>query len=126
MRENEYMDKILEVKNLTVGYGNTPVVQNASMTLHKGEIVGLVGESGCGKSTFLRTLMMLTDENAHIMSGTITFENKNLADMTEEQLRLIRGQDISMVFQNSAEACNPVQTIGYHFWETMNCHGEKH
>lgn len=100
MRENEYMDKILEVKNLTVGYGNTPVVQNASMTLHKGEIVGLVGESGCGKSTFLRTLMMLTDENAHIMSGTITFENKNLADMTEEQLRLIRGQDISMVFQN--------------------------
>lgn len=121
-----YMNKILEVENLTVGYGNTPVVQDASMTLYKGEIVGLVGESGCGKSTLLRTLMMLTDENARIMNGTVVFEGKNLVDMTEEQLRLIRGQDISMVFQNSAEACNPVQTISYHFWEIMNSHGEKH
>lgn len=120
------MNKILEVEHLTVGYGNTPVVQDAGLTLHKGEIVGLVGESGCGKSTFLRTLMMLTDENAHIMNGTVVFEGKNLVDMTEEQLRRIRGQDISMVFQNSAESCNPVQTISYHFLETMNSHGEKH
>lgn len=120
------MNKILEVQHLTVGYGNTPIVQEASLTLEKGEIVGLVGESGCGKSTLLRTLMMLTDENARVMSGSVLFEGKNLVDMTEEQLRLIRGQDISMVFQNSAEACNPVQTISYHFWETMNSHGEKH
>ena len=119
------MDKILEVEHLTVGYGNTLVVQDASMVIHKGEIVGLVGESGCGKSTLLRTLMILTDDNTRIMSGSVMFDGKNLAEMSEEQLRRIRGKKISLVFQNAGEACDPVQTIGYHFWETMNSHGER-
>lgn len=120
------MDKLLEVKNLTIGYENIPVVRDVGFTLHKGEIAGLVGESGCGKSTLLRTLMMLISENMNIMEGSVLFEKKDLVSMDEEELRQIRGSKISMVFQNSGEACNPVQNIGYHFWETMNCHGEKH
>ena len=119
------MDELLEVKNLTIGYENIPVVRDVGFTLHKGEIVGLVGESGCGKSTLLRTLMMLISEDMSIMEGSVLFEEKDLASMEEEELRQIRGSKISMVFQNSGEACDPVQNIGYHFWETMNCHGEK-
>lgn len=119
------MEKVLEVKNLTIGYENKPVVRDAELVLQKGEIIGLVGESGCGKSTLLRTLMMLTDENMSIMNGSILFEGKDLVSVSEEKLREIRGEKISMVFQNSGEACNPVKTIGYHFWEVMNSHGQK-
>ena len=61
------MEKVLEVKNLTIGYEKKPVVRDAELVLQKGEIIGLVGESGCGKSTLIRTLMMLTDENMSIM-----------------------------------------------------------
>ncbi len=120
------MEKLLEVKNLTIGYERKPVVRDIDLMLHKGEIVGLVGESGCGKSTLLRTLMMLTDENMSIMEGSILFEGKDLVSASEESLRQFRGSKISMVFQNSGEACNPVKTIGYHFWEIMNSHGQKH
>lgn len=123
MRDNK--DKLLEVEHLTIGYGQIPVVQDASLVVHKGEILGLVGESGCGKSTLLRTLMLLTNKDTQIMEGSVLFEGKHLEQMTEEELRGLRGNEISMVFQNSGEAFNPVQTIGYHFWETMNSHGEK-
>ena len=119
------MEKVLEVKNLTIGYEKKPVVRDAELVLQKGEIIGLVGESGCGKSTLLRTLMMLTDENMSIMEGSILFEGKDLVSASEEKLREIRGEKISMVFQNSGEACNPVKTIGYHFREVMNSHGQK-
>lgn len=120
------MNNLLEVTNLSVSYHQVPVVQNVSLSLAQGEIAGLVGESGCGKSTFLRTLMMLTDDAAHVTGGSILFEGQDLTQKSSEQLRKLRGAEISMIFQDSSLACDPVQTIGYHFWETMNSHGKKH
>jgi oligopeptide transport system ATP-binding protein len=116
---------LLQVNNLCVSYHDTAVVQNVGLHLKKGEIAGLVGESGCGKSTFLRTVMMLTDDAAHVTDGEILFEGADLVQMSDEELRCLRGSEISMVFQNAGQSCNPVQTIGYHFWEAMNSHGQK-
>lgn len=117
---------MLEIENLSVSYYDVPVVQSVSLSLRKGEIAGLVGESGCGKSTFLRAVMMLPDDAAHVTDGAIIFQGQDLTKASEESLRKLRGTEMSMVFQNSAEACNPVKTIGYQFREAMTSHGEKY
>ncbi|MDD5953471.1 MAG: ABC transporter ATP-binding protein [Oscillospiraceae bacterium] len=120
------MKELLQVNKLCVSYGKIPVVQDVSLHLKAGEIAGLVGESGCGKSTLLRALMMLNGDTAHVTGGSILFLGQDLVQMNEEALRQLRGDQISMIFQDCGEACDPVKTIGYQFWETMNSHGKKY
>lgn len=119
------MNGLLEIQDFSVSYFDTPIVQSVSLTLQEGEIAGLVGESGCGKSTFLRSVMRLTDSGAQITGGSILFCGNDVMDHTEEQLRQLRGAQISMVFQDSGQACNPVKKVGYQFREAMNSHGKK-
>ncbi len=105
-------DVILSVENLTVDFytyeGVLHVLDGVNFQIKKGEIFGVVGESGCGKSVTSRLIMGLIASNAHIKSGKIIFNGKNILSMSEDELNAIRGKDISMIFQNPIGSLNPV------------------
>lgn len=113
---------MLEIQQLQVSYGGTPIVKDVSLCLAPGQIAGLVGESGCGKSTFLRAVMMLLDDTAHLDGGSILFEGQDLTTLSQKQLRSLRGHEIVMVFQNAALASDPMKRVRHQFYETMSCH----
>ena len=117
--------KLLNVDSLSVSYSHIPTVKDISFSVRSGEIVGLVGESGCGKSTLLRTLMMLMEENCQIDKGAVFFEETDLTKLSEKELRLLRGKDIVMIFQNAALSSNPLHKIGHQFYETITSHSGK-
>ena len=83
-------------------------VDNISFELEKGRPFGFVGESGCGKTTIGMTLMGLLLGNAHILGGSIEFQNQELTQLNEDQWRRVRGKEIAMIFQAAMNALNPV------------------
>ncbi len=110
------MDTLLEVKDLGVSFysdsGETKAIKNAGFLIKKGEFFGIVGESGSGKSVAAKSILKLLPENGKINSGMIQFQGKNLLTQSEKELQAIRGREISIVFQDSLSALNPVYTIG--------------
>jgi oligopeptide/dipeptide ABC transporter ATP-binding protein len=121
------MDDLLHIKNLGVYFytdtGITRAVEDGSLRIRKGETVGLVGESGCGKTvTALSILRLLPIPPARIVSGKILFKGQDLLELSEDQLRDLRGKVISMIFQEPMAALNPVYTIGYQIAEAMKVH----
>lgn len=117
-------DKILEVDHLYVSYDGVDIVRNVNFTLDKGKFLGIVGESGCGKTTLLRALMMLKRKNS-VIKGKICFSEKDLTAMNEEKLRKLRGSEISMIPQNAAMAMDGTKTVSSLFNETMRMHSDK-
>jgi oligopeptide/dipeptide ABC transporter ATP-binding protein len=123
------MPKLLEVKNLrtyfhTIG-GIVKAVDNVSYHINQGEIVGLVGESGCGKSVSQLSLMQLiATPPGEIVSGVANFDGQNLFDYKADssEMRAIRGGQISMVFQEPMTSLNPVFTISEQIMETLTLH----
>jgi len=115
---------VLSIENLCISYGNIPVVHNVSLEVADGEIVAIVGESGCGKSTTLQAILGL-DSNAEITGGSICFDEKNLTAMKKKELRQVRGLEIAMIFQNAALAMDPMKTIGHLFYESVHVHRAK-
>lgn len=113
---------MLELKNVTISYGDRPAVKNFSMTLKKGEIVSLVGESGSGKTTVIRAVLGLLPGGGRVTGGDILFEGNSLLKNTNEQWRRLRGMDISMIFQDSGAMLNPIRTIGSQFCEYIRTH----
>jgi peptide/nickel transport system ATP-binding protein len=109
-------DNLLEIKNLSVEFsserGQLKALRNIDLNVPKGSIVGVVGESGCGKSTMINSIIGLLAHNASITSGSITFEGSNLLQKSATEWRDIRGTRISMVFQDPMTALNPVLSIG--------------
>lgn len=118
------LHNVLTVKNLSVSYDDVKIVRDVTFSLKKGEFLGIVGESGCGKTTMLRALMMLRKGNSSI-SGTVQFQNRELTELSEEELRRLRGADISMIPQNASISMDPTKTISALFYETIRMHGEK-
>ncbi len=120
---------LLEVNSLRT-YFNTPAglsraVDGVSFALLPGETMAIVGESGSGKSITALSIMQLVPEPAgFIESGTIQFNGKDLLDLTWEQMRSIRGRQISMIFQEPMTSLNPVFTIGFQIREAMLTHGK--
>ncbi len=109
------MDKILEIKNLNTSFfshlGEIKAVRGNSFTMNKGEILGIVGESGSGKSVTAMSIMGLIDHPGRIKEGEIIFNGVDLARKTNREMTDIRGQEISMIFQDPMTSLNPVYTI---------------
>ena len=109
-------ENVLEVRGLNVEFaterGAIKALRDVDLEIPKGSIVGVVGESGCGKSTMINSIIGLLAHNASVASGTISFQGSNLLERSERELRDIRGTQISMVFQDPMTALNPVLSIG--------------
>jgi len=107
---------VLKISNLNVDFaterGRVKALRNVDLGIPKGSIVGVVGESGCGKSTMINTIIGLLAHNARVSSGSIEFEGSDLLQKSERELRDIRGTRISMVFQDPMVSLNPVLSIG--------------
>jgi peptide/nickel transport system ATP-binding protein len=118
---------LLRIKDLRVEYatGDEPVVavDGVSFDVAPGEFVGVVGESGCGKSTMLFGIARLLSPPATIAGGSVEFHGHNLVTMTEKQLNVLRWRDYSVVMQSAMNALNPVTSIAAQFADAMNAHG---
>ena len=117
---------ILDVKNLNMVYetldGNVAAVKNVSFSLKEGESFGIVGESGCGKTSVAMSLLQLQADNGKIVSGEIIFDGKNIVKLNENQLSDIRWSGISIVFQGAMNSWNPVVKIGEQIREAIREH----
>jgi len=117
---------LLEVDDLTMEYhtesGTVSAVVDVSFTLHGGESLGLVGESGCGKTSVAMALLRLQADNAHFLKGEIRLNGNDLLSLSENEMRTHRWSDISMVFQGAMNAWNPVQRVGDQIREAMDLH----
>ena len=117
---------VLKVKNLNMHYetiaGNVSAVRDVSFELKEGESFGLVGESGCGKTSVAMSLLQLQADNAKISSGSIKLNDEELVTKTEKELRKIRWKGISIVFQGAMNAWNPVVKIGEQIREAIREH----
>lgn len=118
---------LLEIRDLSVEYKRRerriPALRNVSLSLDSGETVGVVGESGCGKSTLaLSILRLIQPHEGRITSGEILWGGKNILSLSEEELRKLRGKDISIIFQDPFASLNPVLRIGEQIAETIFVH----
>jgi peptide/nickel transport system ATP-binding protein len=118
---------ILEVSGLKVEYntsrGSVCAVDNVDLTVGKGEFVGVVGESGCGKSTMLFAIAALLSPPASVTGGKVMFHGQNLVTMTEKQLNVLRWCEYSVVMQSAMNALNPVTSIAAQFKDALQAHG---
>ena len=121
------MAPLLQVENLRVELairgGMAPVIDDLSFTLNQGENISFVGESGCGKSmTALAIMRLLPEGIGRIASGRILFDGEDLATASEARMREIRGNQISMIFQEPMTSLNPVYTVGEQIAEVLRAH----
>ena len=114
---------ILDIRGLSLSFfthdGEVEAVRDVSLSLHKGEIVALVGESGCGKSTLCRSIVKLIPSYARIKKVQILIHDRDITDLSEKEMRHIRGTEVGMVFQNPLTTLNPVMTVGSQLREAL-------
>ncbi|MBN2120508.1 MAG: ABC transporter ATP-binding protein [Candidatus Omnitrophica bacterium] len=120
------MDNILEIKNLHTYFyteeKTVKAVEGLSLNVKKGEILGLVGESACGKTVSAYSIMRLVQPPGKIVDGQIIFEGKNLINLPESGMRRLRGGGISMIFQEPGSSLNPLYTAGFQIEEAIRAH----
>ena len=120
------MSHLLTISDLTIAFtgdtGTHEVTDHLSLTLDEGEIVCLVGESGCGKSVTSMSLLGLLGPGGSVKEGRICYEDRDLLTLSEKELDQIRGKEISMIFQDPMSSLNPVFTIGYQIMEGLRIH----
>jgi oligopeptide/dipeptide ABC transporter ATP-binding protein len=107
---------VMEIRDLSVSYqtdrGPLQAIRHVDIPIQPGRIIGIVGESGCGKSTLISTIIRLLPTNARIEKGSVLFRGKDLLQLDKKAMRALRGDEISMVFQDPMTSLNPVLTIG--------------
>ena len=120
------MNKLLEVKDLEVNfktdYGEVKAIRKVSFDLYNGEILAIVGESGCGKSMLCRSILKLLPTNGYIKGGEVNLEGKNLINIKEKVMTKVRGKDISMIFQDPMTSLNPTISVGKQIVEVLKIH----
>lgn len=116
---------LLDIRGLTVSFPSSPsptrVISNLTISVDQGEVFGLVGESGCGKSMTAYSIIGLLPETAEV-EGSISFNDRELLGLDPEELRRIRGKEISMIFQEPMTSLNPVLKVGYQVAEVFMTH----
>ena len=120
-------EKVLEVKNLKTYFytdeGEIPAVDGVDFSLERGETLAIVGESGCGKSvTSLSILRLIATPPGKIVDGEILYNGRDLLKLSEKEMRSVRGNDISMIFQEPMTSLNPVFTVGKQIMESLIYH----
>ncbi|HAE92472.1 MAG TPA: dipeptide/oligopeptide/nickel ABC transporter ATP-binding protein, partial [Tissierella sp.] len=119
-------EKILEIKDLHTAFRFQDEYFNAvdgvSLTLYKNELLAIVGESGCGKSTVANSIVGLHDKNFTRVSGEIIYNGENIVEYSEEQLNKIRGKEIGFIFQDPLASLNPLHRIGRQIEESLIYH----
>jgi len=119
-------ETLYALRDVTVEYatrsGTVRAVDHVGFEIHKGEILGLVGESGCGKSTLGKAMMRMIQAPGRITGGELWFEGRDLMTLSEKEMRQVRGGRIGMVFQDPMTSLNPVQRIIDHLVETIQTH----
>lgn len=120
------MDSILDIEDLSVGFdtqdGEIQAVRGVSFSLKRGEILAVIGESGCGKSVLCQSILKLLPKNGHIKSGKILVDGIDITDFKEKDMKNIRGNLISMVFQDPLTTLNPTMPIGKQITEALLKH----
>ena len=118
---------ILEVQDLSMFYQTKSVcvraVSDVTFSIQEGETFGLVGESGCGKSTTARTLIRLIPESGKIVGGSINYRGRDIVKMGEREVRQVRGREIGMIFQDPMTSLNPVTKVSKQFYESLRREG---
>ena len=122
-----FNDDLVQIIDLTISYslpGSAPVraVDHASLEIHRGEVIGVLGESGSGKSTLAAAILRLLPPNAHYNDGSIMFRGGNLLALAEPELRRVRGKEISLISQDPALSLNPVIRVGDQISEVVQSH----
>lgn len=116
-------EKLLKINNLSIDYkvkdGYLSAVNKINLTINKGEIFALVGESGCGKSTIAHSLLQLLPAKNTVISGEAIFKDENLVNMSSKKIEHVRGKEISMIFQNPLDSLNPVFKVGNQVQEAI-------
>jgi len=120
-------DILLDIKDLSIVYdtedGLVKALNNATLSIHKGETLGLVGETGAGKTTLARGILrLIPNPPGKIVSGEIYYEGKELLGLPEKEMRKLRGSHISMIFQDPMTSLNPVMTVGDQILEVIETH----
>ena len=117
---------VLEIKDLEVELfseqGPLPVIDKVNLTIKEGEIVGIVGESGCGKSMLASAIMNLLNSPAQIAAGTIFYEGQDMTTLSSKEFQKIRGNEISMIFQEPMTSLNPLMKVGKQIEEAIKAH----
>ncbi|HEV8589286.1 MAG TPA: ATP-binding cassette domain-containing protein, partial [Pyrinomonadaceae bacterium] len=120
------MAHLLEVKNLKTHFptraGIVRAVDDVSFYIDRGELLGLVGESGCGKSMTALSIMRLIAPPGKIVGGEILFDGRDLLKLSNREMRDVRGDDIAMIFQDPMTSLNPVFTVGEQIAEALRLH----
>ncbi|APX11299.1 dipeptide ABC transporter ATP-binding protein [Tateyamaria omphalii] len=126
MTKLDYDGPILEIDKLSISFftrlREIPAVMDFSVTVQPGEAVGLVGESGCGKSTVALGVMQDLGKNGRVVGGSIKFKGRDLGEMSTEELRDIRGSEIAMIYQEPMASLNPAMKIGKQLMEVPMIH----
>src|SRR5690606_5392621 len=120
-------ETVLKLKDLSTHFftdsGEIPAVDKVNLQIHKGEVVGVVGESGCGKSvTSLSIMRLIPSPPGKIVGGEINFKGEDLTKASEKRMKKIRGKEISMIFQEPMTSLNPLFTIGNQMSEAFRLH----
>jgi oligopeptide transport system ATP-binding protein len=120
---------LLDIKNLRLSFftpvGEVKALNDVSIQMKEGDVLGIVGESGSGKSVTAYSLMGLTAYPGRIVGGTIDFNGRRVNDMTESEMRKMRGNEVSIIFQDPMTSLNPVYTIGNQIKEVILLHTDK-
>jgi peptide/nickel transport system ATP-binding protein len=119
-------EPLLDVRDLRVTFrtrrGTVTAVDGLSFAIEPGEVLGIVGESGSGKTVSVMSILkLIRDPNASV-SGTVSFNGRNLLALSDKELRAVRGRDIAMIFQDPMTALTPVYTVGWHIAEQLRAH----
>ena len=116
------MSALLSIEHLSVNYGDIPVLRDISLNVGAGQILGIVGESGCGKSTAIYSAMGILGNGGHIVGGDIFFQGLSLSSLSAEAFRRLRGRSMALIAQDPVKAFHPIRRIGSQLHEFIRSH----